>query len=80
MKNLSSLLTHPLIRLFRVILGVTVIMLAVIYTDGLVALILILVALVPLSAGIFNLCYINPLIGKPVSLNKTSQSKETESK
>ncbi len=77
MKNkLAPLLTHPIIRLFRVILGIAIIMIAVIYTESLVAIILILVALVPLSAGVFNLCYINPLIGKPVSLNK---NKEKES-
>lgn len=57
-------------RLTRIIVGLVFIIWGYAQLEQTSGIILILVGLIPLSAGLFDLCIISPLIGGPISGKK----------
>jgi hypothetical protein len=54
-------------RLARIIAGVGLIGWGYTQRDGVTGVVLMVVGLVPLAAGVFNLCLISALLGGPIS-------------
>ena len=54
-------------RVFRVIVGIGFFIAGFIYRDQTIGIVLMIFSIAPLSAGIFDLCYVSALMGGPIS-------------
>lgn len=64
---LAKFMASPLGRGARVVLGVVLIILGLAVVGDTAGLILAAVGVVPILAGVFNVCLIGPIIGAPLS-------------
>jgi hypothetical protein len=61
-------------RLIRIVAGIALILIGLLVVNGTTGLILVIVGLVPLLAGMLNLCVFAPLFGGPFLGRNTVQS------
>lgn len=66
----AKFMSGPVGRLARVIVGIALIWWGYGRSDTTAGLIVMLVGLVPLFAGIFNLCLISALLGGPLKMGR----------
>ncbi|XWX03721.1 YgaP-like transmembrane domain [Aggregatilineales bacterium SYSU G02658] len=64
---LAKFMAGPVGRGARVVLGVVLIVLGLAVVGDTAGLILAAVGVVPILAGVFNVCLIGPIIGAPLS-------------
>lgn len=79
MKGLFSFLASPAGRWVRIIAGIVLVILGILFIKGVGGWIVTLVGLVPLLAGIFDWCFFAPLFGLPFGgpkLRETLQKKD----
>lgn len=62
-------------RIFRLLAGVVFLVLGIIYFKTNLGIASLIWSFFPLSAGIFNLCWISAALGGPLSGSKITQSK-----
>jgi hypothetical protein len=64
--GVARFIASPAGRVLRVVVGLAVIVWAVMMFNGAARTVLVIVGLIPLSAGVFDLCYLSALIGGPI--------------
>ena len=57
-------------RITRIVVGIAMIIWGYTQLDNISGMIWILVGVIPLSAGLFDLCFISPLLGGPLAGKK----------
>ncbi len=63
----SKFLNTPAGRVLRLVLGIGFIVIGFIYRDHTLGVISIVWGLLPLSAGVFDICYVSAALGGPLS-------------
>lgn len=71
----AQFINTPIGRIVRILAGLGLIVWGYTQRADTVGIILILVGLVPLAAGIFNLCLISAMLGGPISGARIAKSK-----
>ncbi len=66
----SKFLNTPVGRILRLVIGIGFIAVGYIYRDHTLGIISIVWGLLPLSAGIFDICYVSAALGGPLSGKK----------
>jgi hypothetical protein len=66
----SRFLNSPAGRILRLVIGIGFIAVGYIYRDHLLGVISIVWGLLPLSAGVFDICYVSAALGGPLSGKK----------
>ncbi len=64
---LAKFMASPMGRGVRIVLGIALIVLGLAVVGDTAGLILTAVGVVPILAGVFNVCLIGPIIGAPLS-------------
>jgi hypothetical protein len=57
-------------RVFRLVVGVGFLVVGYLYRDNTLGVIAMVFSVLPLSAGVFDLCYISAILGGPLSGEK----------
>ncbi len=70
----AQLLNSPVGRIARVVVGLGLIAWGYPHRAGSTGIITMVVGLVPLTAGVFNLCFISALLGGPLSGARIARS------
>ena len=65
--SFAQFVNSPAGRLTRIIVGVGLLAVGYMQRDSSTGLVLMAVGLIPLAAGVFNLCLISALLGGPIS-------------
>lgn len=80
MKGLIKFMTSTIGRLTRIALGLVLIVWGVYYANFTPNWILIIIGIIPLSAGIFNFCLIAPIFGYSINGDKAKKQTDTTTK
>jgi hypothetical protein len=67
---ISKFINSPAGRIFRLAAGVGFLVVGYVYRQHTLGVISMVWSIVPLSAGVFNLCYVSALLGGPLSSAK----------
>lgn len=68
--NFARFMNSPRGRITRIIAGVALIIWGYTQLEYSPGIILIIIGIIPLSAGLFDICLISPLVGGPLSGDK----------
>lgn len=72
MNEFFKFMASPAGRITRIVAGVGLILWGTVFSEE-ISIPLLLIGLIPLSAGLFDVCYLAPLGGKPLSGEKIRQ-------
>ena len=64
--RLARFLATPAGRLLRIVAGIVLIAVGLFVVRGTVGVVIAAAGLIPISAGVFNLCLLAPLLGSPL--------------
>jgi hypothetical protein len=71
----AKFINTPAGRITRIVAGLALIGWGYTQRAGLTGIILMVVGLIPLAAGVFNLCFISALLGGPISGARLAKGK-----
>ena len=63
----SHFINSPAGRVFRIIAGLVFLSLGLVFRDHLLGIVSLVWSVFPLSAGVFDICYISAALGGPIS-------------
>lgn len=66
----SKFLNNTVGRIFRVVVGIGFIMVGYIFRDHVLGIVSIVWGVLPLTAGVFDICYVSLVLGGPISGKK----------
>jgi hypothetical protein len=66
----SKFLNNKAGRIFRVVAGIGFIMVGYIFRDHVLGIVSIVWGVLPLTAGVFDICYVSLVLGGPISGKK----------
>jgi hypothetical protein len=76
----SRFINGPAGRIFRLVAGAAFLVIGYLYRDYTLGVLSMIWSLFPLSAGVFDICYISAVLGGPLSGAKIRQTYQTEAK
>jgi Protein of unknown function (DUF2892) len=65
MKTLFSFLASTAGRIVRIVIGIALIVVGAIFAQGTLGTVITIIGVVPLAAGVFDVCLLAPLVGLP---------------
>ncbi|MDL1900285.1 DUF2892 domain-containing protein [Anaerolineae bacterium CFX9] len=63
----AKMMASPAGRLIRIVAGIALILIGLTSVDGVGGIVLAVIGVLPILAGVFNVCLIAPIIGAPFS-------------
>ena len=66
----ARFINSPAGRVFRLVVGVGFLVVGYLYRDQTLGVIAMVFSILPLSAGVFDLCYVSAILGGPLSREK----------
>lgn len=63
----AKMMASPLGRLIRIVAGIALIVIGLVSVQGVGGIVLAVIGVLPILAGVFNVCLVAPLIGAPFS-------------
>lgn len=63
----AKMMASPLGRLIRIVAGIALVVIGLVSVQGVGGIVLAVIGVLPILAGVFNVCLVAPLIGAPFS-------------